>query len=142
MKDQLISIGHRKIPLVVGDGLTEVYFSGGVHGRKERGVYRFWTCHGEDRFGPWTIIGRARMRLSPGDRFARMTPERTRANPPAHRRIYAQMFRLANGTAFCIKPSTERELARWAAAHVEDCKFISGTCRIRGRVYKRIPRVL
>jgi hypothetical protein len=137
----LVSIGSRRIPVVIGSGLTELHFKSGVHGKKEAGVYRFWTCHGEDQYGPWTLVGRARKSLSPGDRFARMSNARTKNNPPAHRHIYARMFRLANGTATCIKPSTEREVRRWIDSHAEDCAFLKAACVVRGKAYKRFPRV-
>lgn len=137
----LVNIGARKIPVILGSGLTELYFTGGVHGKREKGFYRFWTCHGEDQFGPFTIIGRARRSLDPGDRIARMSRERTTDNPPAHRRIYARMFRLAGNSATCIKPATERELSRWIDSHREDCAFIAKRCVIRGKKYAQLPRV-
>lgn len=138
---RLVSIGKRTIPVVMGSGPTLLYFSAGVHGKKEAGWYRFWTCHGEDEYGEWAVIGRARTRLDPGDRFARMAPHRTRKNPPAHQRVYARMFKLANRSALCIRPSTEREVARWVASHKKDCAFLSKGMTIRGRKYKTVPRV-
>lgn len=139
--NKLVSIGNRKIPLIIGNGVTELYFTAGAHGKREKGFYRFWTCHGEDEHGPWTIIGRARRNLSPGDRFARMEWKRTAKNPLSHRRKYARMFRMANLSAICIKPSTEREVSRWIASHREDCAFLSQECVIRGKRYKRTPKV-
>lgn len=70
-----------------------------------------------------------------------MSMARTKKNPAAHRRVYARMFKLANGAAFCIKPSTERELKRWIDSHSEDCAYLSKRMIIRGKLYKKMPRV-
>lgn len=137
----LVGIGKRRVPVILGSGATELQFTAGVHGKREAGVYRFWTCHGEDQYGSWTIIGRARARLNAGDRIARMAPSRTKHNPRSHQRIYSRMFRLAHGTALCIRPSTEREVRRWIESHEKDCAFLCSACTIRGKRYRSFPRV-
>lgn len=138
---KLVDIGTRKVPVLIGDGLTELYFTAGVHGKKEAGFYRFWTCCGEDRYGRIEIIGRARRRLNAGDRIARMSMERTTENPPAHRRIYARMYRLLQKHAHFVRPATEREVSRWADSHKKDMAFARKACVIRGRKYAKLPRV-
>lgn len=136
----LVSIGSRKVPLMLGAGVTELYFMAGVHGKKERGFYRFWTCVGADRFGSIEIIGRARRGLSPGDRFARMHPSRTKRNPPSHRRIYTRMYKRLQASAWYVRPSTEREVARWAEGHKKDMAFARAACLIRGIRYSDLPK--
>lgn len=137
----LVSIGGRKVPVLIGAGLTEIYFSAGAHGKKERGSYRFWTAIGEDKYGPYAIIGRALRKFDAGDRFARMSWERTKKNPLPDRRVYLRMFKMIQPTLHYIRPATERDVSRWASSHKKDWPFASKVCLIRGKRYRKFPRV-
>lgn len=130
---KLVNIGKRKVPLVLGNGVTEVYFSAGVHGKRERGYYRFWTLVGEDLDGAITISGRARRSLDAGDRFARMAWSRTTMNPYAHRLVYRRMYRVANTFGYYVRPTTARELSNWISSHKRDMAFARRRCLISGR---------
>jgi hypothetical protein len=138
---KLVSIGTRKVPVRLGNGLSEIRFTAGVHGKKEAGIYRFWTCVGEDEYGGFTIIGRAKSNLDAGDRIARMSMQRTKDNPPDHRKVYAIAYKLAQEHAHYVRPSTEREISRWIQSHPEDMEFAMPNCMIRGKRYKKFPKV-
>jgi hypothetical protein len=129
-----VNIGTRKVP-VRGEA-REVRFSGGAHGKKERGIYRFWTLVGEDDYGPFTIIGRARRNLDAGDRIARMSWTRTAGNPAEHRRIYRRLYQLAQEHGHYVRASTLREIARWAGSHEKDWALAQLSYRA---LVKRIP---
>lgn len=131
--NKLVSIGTRKIPVIIGNGVTEMYFKAGVHGKREKGFYRFWTLIGLDDDGDFFIIGRARRSLDAGDRFARMSWERTAANPHSHRVIYRRLYKQAQRGALYIRPSTKRDLDRWIDSHQKDMAFAKRERLIQGR---------
>ena len=118
----LVSIGSRKVP-VVGREVTDVRFAGGARGKKERGIYNFWTLVGEDEYGAFTIVGRARRNLDAGDRVARMSWERTKGDSPENRRHYRRYYKLAQEHGHYVRASTWREVARWAASHETDWQY-------------------
>jgi hypothetical protein len=140
-----VSVAGKKIPVVINGGITEAYFRSGEHGTKERGRYRFWTACGEDQFGDWKIIGRARSRLSPGDRFSRMAREsKNKKIPKADRAIYKLQHKLLGSTKE-IRPSTAREVKRWVDTHTEpphlDATFIRWPMVIKGKKTKHLKAV-
>jgi hypothetical protein len=130
--------------------LTRVYFSGGAEGRFERGWYCFWTAAGRDRYGEWTITGRARQRLSPADRFTRiereMSPKGFIYNGkrlvvgPVGRKVYRAMWARLR-TVQQIRPSSYREVLNWINSHDTDAKFIKPPIVIQGKAYKRLRYV-
>lgn len=128
---------------VSGETPTEVFFTNGEHGKKEAGRYYFWTAFGEDKYGPWTCIGRARSRLSPGDRFSRMAREsKSKKIPKADRAVYRALHKRF-ATILGIRPSTAREVKRWIDTHTEpphnDATFIKWPIKVGGRELKRFP---
>lgn len=124
----LARLGKRQIPVLDADRRMVVTFSGGKRGRREAGRYHFWTACGEDEYGPWTVFGRNRVRLPYGERLERL------------RRESILLWNQVKDAAY-LRPTTLRELARWAASHKEDWAFLV-KIEWRGRTYKRLPRKL
>lgn len=103
-----------------------VRFSSGVHGKKERGDFLFWTAVRKDK--RWTV-GRAHWSLPAGDRFDRMKREMQNARTAEDRIAYARMWKEMGGgkNIAYIRPATAAEVNRWIATHESDAKFITGT---------------
>src|SRR6185312_1184233 len=126
---------------------SKVHFAAGAEGRFERGEYYFWTAYGEDRYGPWAITGRARVRLSPADRFTRILREmkprgfmyhgrRLKVNPEG-RRVYRALWARLR-TIQGIRAAHYREVSLWMVTHPADARFVDRPAEIRGQRIKRI----
>ena len=66
------------------------------------------------------------MGLSAGDRFDRMEKERRQAKDPEARRSYQRFwtqYLKAGRNIKYIRPSTAKEVARWAKTHQSDFKY-------------------
>jgi hypothetical protein len=98
------------------------YFSAGARGKKELGVYAFWTAV---LGGRRKLTGRAIASLPPGHRFGLVREEmRSATNKEtrsAYRRIWLAMG--AGQSIAYIRPSTENEVARWMSGHESDARF-------------------
>ena len=123
-------------------GLTLVKFSGGEHGKKEKGLFAFWCCYGTDKYGDWKVWGRAYVDLPATDRFSRMEDEMVSAAAAESRKAYGQMVRLykRTKTGMYIVPCTVREVVRWLESHQKDAEHAELPALIRGKLYKRLPR--
>ena len=100
------------------------HFSSGEHGRKEAGIYAFWTAV-LARKTRRRIWGRALVTLPPGDRFDRIRRE-MREGRAADRAAYRRMWRelMQGGRAIrYIRPASEREVHRWMKTHDRDARF-------------------
>jgi hypothetical protein len=101
------------------------HFSGGAHGRKEAGIYSFWTVVLR-RKGKNRVWGRALSTLPAGDRFDRMRREMLRDRSKENRAHYERIWKkfLKEGRAIrYIRPSTEAEIAKWMRGHKADAKY-------------------
>lgn len=101
------------------------YFSSGAHGRKEAGLYAFWTVV-LNRKGKNRVWGRALTSLPPGDRFDRMRKEMISAKSKkareAYRRIWQEVIKAGKLIRY-IRPSTEKEIRKWMDGHSSDAKY-------------------
>lgn len=116
-------IGARRVP--VAPGATVAHFSSGRLGRKEAGVYLFWTAifcvgRGSNRSG---VFGRAKAGLAPGERFRRMEKEMRTASSKEDRAAYRRMWRKLQRVVE-VRPSKPNEVARWLSSHEEDAQFL------------------
>lgn len=130
-------VGPYTVPAIRLDKPTVVRFTSGAHGRKEAGKYAFWVACGAGRDGTWNVIGRARVKLSPGDRFDRMWKEQRNAKKRSVRRAYARMVRMMKDINY-IRPASKNEVERWIATHQKDSAFIRGPHIIGGRPIKHL----
>lgn len=101
------------------------HFSGGAHGRKEAGIFAFWTVVLK-RKGKNRVWGRALATLPAGDRFDRMRREMRSDKSKEAREVYGRIWKklLREGRAIrYIRPSTENEISRWMRGHQSDAKY-------------------
>jgi hypothetical protein len=122
--DGLTKVGRLQVPVRRASHPTLWYFASGEHGRKEAGVYAFWTAV-ISRRKPKGLIGRALAAEPPGDRFDRIRREMRTARSKADRAAYARHWRelLARGKAIrYVRPSTEREVRKWMKGHEKDAR--------------------
>jgi hypothetical protein len=100
------------------------HFSSGEHGRKEAGIYAFWTAV-LARKGRRKVSGRALVTQPPGDRFDRIRREMREARAadrPAYRRIWLELMKRGRAIRY-IRPASEREVSRWMKTHGRDARF-------------------
>lgn len=101
------------------------FFISGAHGKKEAGLYAFWTVV-LNRKGKNRVWGRALTSLQPGDRFDRMRTEMRTAKSKkardAYRRIWKEIIKGGKLIRY-IRPSTEKEIKLWMDGHKSDAKF-------------------
>jgi hypothetical protein len=89
------------------------HFSSGARGRKEAGIYAFWTAV-LARKSRRKLTGRALVTLPPGDRFDRVRRE--------HHGIWLDFLRGGRAIRY-IRPASERDVLRWMRAHERDARF-------------------
>lgn len=107
------------------------HFTSGAHGKKEAGVFAFWTAvlKKPQKLGKKKvrrIFGRALVTLPPGDRFDRMKREmltmKKKEVRAAYRGHYVGLLKCGKNIK-CIRPSTEKEMRKWMKGHKADAKF-------------------
>jgi hypothetical protein len=118
-------VGRFEIPVRAAGRPTLWYFTAGAHGRKEAGVYAFWTAvlARTPRKG---VTGRALVGHTPGHRFDAIRGASRSARSAADRAAYARYWRdlLKRGKAIRhIRPSTPKEVQKWMRAHEKDAPF-------------------
>jgi len=138
--DTVALVGKFQIPVVRAKFCTIVQFSAGVHGKRERGDYCFWTARLKKpakgaRAGKRQLIGRAYAWLPPGDRFARMERESSGKTDASEYHYLWHSFLKRGQNIQYIRPSTRAEVQRWIDSHLSDAKFIKRII-MRGEVVK------
>ena len=119
--DAMTRVGKRRIAVRRANYPTLWHFTSGEHGRKEAGIYAFWSAV----LGARKLCGRALVTLPPGDRFDRIRGA-LRSGPAADRKAYAHHWNvlLRKGAAIrYIRPASPREVRRWMDAHPKDARF-------------------
>jgi len=106
------TIAGKDVPIEAG-APTTVHFSAGRLGKREAGVWEFWTVFNDRAF-----IARCRQGTDPGERFRRMEDE------PG----YEEAWKVA-ATAKGIRPATQDDVMRWLNGHEDDAKF-AHSCKI------------
>lgn len=120
--DAVTNVGRHEVPVRRVNDPTLWYFSSGEHGRKEAGVYAFWTAVLEKG----KLCGRALVTLPPGERFDRVRIEMRTAHLASDREAYARYWnlRLRKGAGIrFIRPASHREVKKWMDAHPKDARF-------------------
>jgi hypothetical protein len=137
-------IGRNTIP-GRGNWATLVPFAAGAHGKKEAGVYAFWTAmlqqpvklDGKTRK---RIFGRAKIGLSAGDRFDRMRLEMKTDRSAEDRRIYRKFWYLLlrkGANVRYVRPSTLKEVRAWMKSHQTDAKHAARRISLGGKQVRR-----
>jgi hypothetical protein len=123
-------IGKHAI-LIDGRFASIVQFSAGERGKKEAGIFAFWTAilkvpvKGPERLVK-KIIARAKVGLSGTERFDRMAREAILDRNAKNRKIYRFLYSYAmksGSNVSHIRPSTEREMLKWLSSHKNDAKY-------------------
>lgn len=134
-------IGKYNIPVLDGKNTSFGYF-------KDIGYCAFWTCVLKDKVPAYGlpkskrkfIFGRAKLGLSAGDRFDRMSYEQSAEYiPPADKPVYKHMWNamLQKGAnVYAVRPSTLSEVQRWIASHPVQCKHLK-FFEVKKKVYSR-----
>ncbi|HYG56212.1 MAG TPA: hypothetical protein VD965_13030 [Burkholderiales bacterium] len=107
-------VGTYEIEVRQSNYPTLWHFSSGERGRKEAGIYAFWTAVLKPRAPRPKVSGRALVTLPPGDRFDRIRREA--------RAIWLELLERGRAIRY-IRPATEREVQRWLASHAGDARF-------------------
>ena len=116
-----VRIGKKSVPVI--DGKTIAKFSAGREGKKEAGIYHFWTAHCiKKRLTP-VVFGRALSKLDAGERFRRIGLERKSAKTAADRKAYAKHWNMLEGVVY-VRPATVMEVTRWLITHEEDAIYL------------------
>ena len=121
-------VGKYSIPVNKWRFPTVAIFMSGKHGKRERGSFAFWTSVLKNRKYPKNrIIGRAYLSLNAGDRFDRINRERKYSKSIEDRKAYQKMWEVmgAGKNIKYIRPSTEKEVKKWASSHKEDYKYVT-----------------
>ena len=119
-------VGRHQVPVRDMNYPTLWHFSSGEHGRKEAGIYAFWTAvlgTGKKAKG---LCGRALATEPAGERFDRIRREMRTARSKADRAAYARQWRvlIARGRAIrYLRPSTAEEVRKWMKGHEKDARF-------------------
>ena len=122
-------------------GTSIVYFTGGEDGKDyEIGNYCFWVAEGEDKYGPWSVIGRSLEQLSPTDRFERMDQERLMSPSGEDRAAYQMCWNRFDDIQH-IRPACMREICRWFETHKDEGVFADAFATMNG-VQQVIPRAM
>jgi hypothetical protein len=136
-------IGRNHVP-VRGNWATLVPFAAGAHGKKEAGVFAFWTAViGPVKLDGKTrkrIFGRAKVGLSAGDRFDRMRFEMKSARDADDRRIYRRFWYLLlrkGANVRYVRPSTLKEVRAWMKSHQADARHAARRISLGGKQVRR-----
>ena len=116
-----VKLGNNIIPVV--DGKTLAVFSAGRMGKKEAGVYYFWTAVCIEKKQMPVIFGRALSKLDAGERFRRIGIEQKSSETAADRKAYAKMWKRLRGV-ICVRPATIKEVRKWLDSHEEDAQHL------------------
>ena len=126
--DGTTRVGSCEIPVRQMNYPTLWHFSSGEHGRKEAGIYAFWTAVLARKVrGKGKVSGRALVTQPPGDRFDRIRREMREARAadrPIYRRIWLELIKGGRGIRY-IRPASEHEVQRWMSTHERDARFAS-----------------
>lgn len=132
-------VGKYEIPLKRANWPTVVTFKAGEHGRREGGVFHFWTAvFSRPKRMRASLAGRRLKRRSicrslavnpPGERFFRNKRDSV-VSVDVEDRIYLRelwfdVMEQGKNIAY-IRPSTPAEVERWISTHEKDSRFIAG----------------
>jgi len=124
MRITYTAVGRCKVAVRDAHLPTLWKFTGGAHGKKEAGVFAFWTTVIKKK-GKKRVWGRALYSLPPGDRFDRMRFELREAKSAAARSAYRRIWRAIKGgkAISYIRPSSDAEVMAWMRSHKSDAKY-------------------
>jgi hypothetical protein len=119
------------VPLKKMRYVSLLTFSGGAHGRKERGDYCFWTAVCKKPVdGKRKLTARALAYLPPGERFERIERDMQVAPSAEDRVVYRMLWHrlLREGANIkYIRPSTAKEIRGWLKTHPEDAMYAASS---------------
>jgi hypothetical protein len=117
-----VRIASSLVPVV--DGVAAGTFASGEHGKREAGVYHFWTVICLERGAQAKVTGRALKFNDAGERFRRIGGEQKTARTAADRKAYRRLWKRLQCPLY-VRPATAAEVGHWLMTHESDAVHLT-----------------